>query len=315
MNMQTRLSPPAAGKAGQHTLSPAAPLPVTAPGSPGLVGRDPELRARQDVPCGVTGHGSARAVGGQAGPADSALPEATAGSAADAGICVLHCAGVRSSNPPGLCGLLRILRPALRNRGRTPAAGRLEAVEMLPVGTAPGRVGLLRLSFAVLGLLESMGAVRPLLVTVDDRDARDEPGGYVHSFVEAPLHLAQGRWLRRRRRYAGSRATLLQTAATYTEMGAEARTGRITEEPRASVEQPEGGAADGGRPAAAPGLLTAQELRIAELAGRGLSNREIGEQLGLSPRTVETYLYRIFPRLGVTARAQLAQVLRDHHGG
>lgn len=59
-------------------------------------------------------------------------------------------------------------------------------------------------------------------------------------------------------------------------------------------------------------MLTARELRIAELAGRGLSNREIGERLGLSPRTVGACLYRIFPRLGVTARAQLGEVLKHH---
>ncbi|WP_331454230.1 helix-turn-helix transcriptional regulator (plasmid) [Streptomyces sp. FXJ1.172] len=65
-------------------------------------------------------------------------------------------------------------------------------------------------------------------------------------------------------------------------------------------------------PAAARGPLTARELRIAELAGRGLSNREIGELLDLSPRTVVVCLYRVFPRLGVTSRAQLTEVLRDH---
>ncbi|MCZ0983247.1 LuxR C-terminal-related transcriptional regulator [Streptomyces diastatochromogenes] len=65
-------------------------------------------------------------------------------------------------------------------------------------------------------------------------------------------------------------------------------------------------------PTAPRELLTPQELRVAELAARGLSNREIGDLLGLSPRTIGAYLYRIFPRLGVTARAQLTEVLREH---
>jgi len=53
-------------------------------------------------------------------------------------------------------------------------------------------------------------------------------------------------------------------------------------------------------------VLSPQELQIARLAADGLSNREIGERLYLSPRTVASHLYRIFPKLDITARAQLA---------
>jgi DNA-binding NarL/FixJ family response regulator len=55
-----------------------------------------------------------------------------------------------------------------------------------------------------------------------------------------------------------------------------------------------------------PVLLSPQEMQIARLAARGLSNREIGQQLFLSPRTVGSHLYRIFPKLDVTSRNQLA---------
>jgi DNA-binding NarL/FixJ family response regulator len=55
-------------------------------------------------------------------------------------------------------------------------------------------------------------------------------------------------------------------------------------------------------------LLTPQELQIAQLAVAGLTNRDIGRQLYLSHRTIESHLYRIFPKLGITSRAQL----RDH---
>ncbi|HYP61392.1 MAG TPA: helix-turn-helix transcriptional regulator, partial [Thermomicrobiales bacterium] len=55
--------------------------------------------------------------------------------------------------------------------------------------------------------------------------------------------------------------------------------------------------------------LSPQELQIAQLAAEGLSNREIGEQLYLSHRTVESYLYRLFPKLGVTSRAQVRDAL------
>jgi DNA-binding NarL/FixJ family response regulator len=42
-----------------------------------------------------------------------------------------------------------------------------------------------------------------------------------------------------------------------------------------------------------------------------LTNREIGERLYVSPRTVSTHLQRMFPKLGVTARGELAAVLRS----
>ncbi len=53
-------------------------------------------------------------------------------------------------------------------------------------------------------------------------------------------------------------------------------------------------------------MLSAQELQIARLAAEGLSNRATGERLYLSHRTVGTHLYRIFPKLEITSRAQLA---------
>jgi DNA-binding NarL/FixJ family response regulator len=55
--------------------------------------------------------------------------------------------------------------------------------------------------------------------------------------------------------------------------------------------------------------LTPQELQIAQLAAEGLSNREIGERLYLSHRTVGSHLYRLFPKLGVTTRTQLRKAL------
>ncbi|WP_375385159.1 AAA family ATPase [uncultured Microbacterium sp.] len=57
--------------------------------------------------------------------------------------------------------------------------------------------------------------------------------------------------------------------------------------------------------------LSPQELHVAQLAAAGLSNREIGERLFLSHRTVGSHLYRIFPKLGITNRAQLAAVIEQ----
>ena len=60
--------------------------------------------------------------------------------------------------------------------------------------------------------------------------------------------------------------------------------------------------------------LTAQELQIAQLAAEGLSNRQIAERLFLSPRTIGGHLYRIFPKLEITARAQLRDAFADRVG-
>ena len=57
--------------------------------------------------------------------------------------------------------------------------------------------------------------------------------------------------------------------------------------------------------------LTPQELEIAQLAASGLSNKEIGQRLYLSHRTVSSHLYRIFPKLGITSRAALRDALES----
>ncbi|WP_431682521.1 helix-turn-helix domain-containing protein [Kitasatospora sp. KL5] len=57
------------------------------------------------------------------------------------------------------------------------------------------------------------------------------------------------------------------------------------------------------------GRLTPQEREVVRLAAAGHSNREIAAQLFLSPRTVGHHLYRAFPKLGVTSRDQLTEVL------
>jgi DNA-binding NarL/FixJ family response regulator len=50
-------------------------------------------------------------------------------------------------------------------------------------------------------------------------------------------------------------------------------------------------------------------MQIAHLAADGLTNREIGERLFLSHRTISTHLYRIFPKLGIKSRSELAAAL------
>ena len=52
--------------------------------------------------------------------------------------------------------------------------------------------------------------------------------------------------------------------------------------------------------------LSRREAEIAQLASRGLSNREIAERLFVSVRTVEGHLHRLYAKLGVSDRSELA---------
>jgi DNA-binding NarL/FixJ family response regulator len=60
--------------------------------------------------------------------------------------------------------------------------------------------------------------------------------------------------------------------------------------------------------------LTPQELRIAQSIAQGKTTRDIAAALFLSPRTVEYHLYKIFPKLGVTSRAQLVKLVTESPG-
>jgi DNA-binding CsgD family transcriptional regulator len=57
------------------------------------------------------------------------------------------------------------------------------------------------------------------------------------------------------------------------------------------------------------GELTPQQRQIVRLASDGLTDREIGDRLFLSPRTVSSHLYRSYPKLGVASRHQLRDVM------
>ena len=55
----------------------------------------------------------------------------------------------------------------------------------------------------------------------------------------------------------------------------------------------------------APDELTATELRVAELAATGITNREIAKAAFMSEKTVEAHLARVYRKLGIRSRAEL----------
>lgn len=133
------------------------------------------------------------------------------------------------------------------------------------------------------------------------RAALDLPTG---RFDQARTRLLYGEWLRRKRRRGEARAELAAALAGFTRLGASTWEARATNELTALGERPSL------EPAADDALknLTPQEVQVVRLAAAGLSNKEIGAQLFLSPRTIGHHLYRAYPKLGVTRRIELAQL-------
>jgi DNA-binding CsgD family transcriptional regulator len=127
-------------------------------------------------------------------------------------------------------------------------------------------------------------------------------------FPHARILLAHGQWLRRRRRIAESRSPLRAARDAFDALGCKAWSDQARRELRASGESSRRS------DPAARDQLTAQELQIAQLAAQGLSNREIGQRLYLSHRTIGTHLYRTFPKLGITSRSQLRSALEATSG-
>ncbi|MFE1176711.1 AAA family ATPase [Streptomyces sp. NPDC058773] len=132
-----------------------------------------------------------------------------------------------------------------------------------------------------------------------------QPGAEHRPFAHARTLLDHGAWLRRRRRPGEARPPLTAALEIFQRLGARPWADRTTSELRAA------GVRQTVRPAHALAALTDQQRQIVRLAARGLTNREIGERLALSPRTVGSHLYRSFPPLGVTTRAQLRDALGE----
>ncbi|HXW47522.1 MAG TPA: AAA family ATPase [Streptosporangiaceae bacterium] len=125
----------------------------------------------------------------------------------------------------------------------------------------------------------------------------------------ARLQLAYGAWLRRRYRVAESREPLRAARDLLDALGAVPWAARARQELSATGER------SLPRAIGAPDLLSPQELVIAQLAADGLSNREIGQQLYLSHRTVSSHLYRVFPKLGIASRVELPTALASRTSG
>jgi DNA-binding CsgD family transcriptional regulator len=158
-------------------------------------------------------------------------------------------------------------------------------------------------------LCAALVCARPLMADDDEAEALFAAALAhdltAHPFLRSRTLFSFGCWLRRRRRNVDARERLHGAIDLFDALGATPWAERARQELRAAGER------IGPRTPAARDELTAQELQIARLAADGLSNREIGERLFLSHRTIGSHLYRIFPKLGITSRAQLGGALAN----
>jgi DNA-binding CsgD family transcriptional regulator len=120
-------------------------------------------------------------------------------------------------------------------------------------------------------------------------------------FDRGRTQLLYGEWLRRARRRVEARGQLAAAFETFQRLGARPWADRAGAELRAAGQRLR-------RQDEARVLLTPQEMRVVRLVAEGGSNQEVAARLFLSPRTVGYHLYKAFPKLGVTSRAELAHI-------
>ena len=200
--------------------------------------------------------------------------------------------------PLSLWTCLDLVEAAVRTGRTKEAAEHVATMKRKGISSLSPRLALLTMAAAAL-------------VAPDDsfshlfEKALTEPGVDRWPFDVARVRLLFGERLRRARCCTEARTQLSAALETFERLGAHPWSTRTAKELRAT-----------GLPGTRTGdrnrvTLTAQEHEIALLAAAGLTNKEIGERLFLSHRTVGAHLYRIFPKLGITSRAALRDALDD----
>ena len=204
-------------------------------------------------------------------------------------------------NPPGtlashvpyvMWSTLDLVEAAVRTGRHEEAAAHVDAVRKAGIAGLSSRLALLVVGSAAnaapdndaSGLFEEALAI---------------PGVQRWPFDLARVQLLYGERLRRTRNVAESRGHLDSARETFERLGAR----RAASELRAAG-QARPRASEQGRDA-----LTPQEREIALLAASGLTNKQIGERLFLSHRTVGFHLHRLFPKPGINSRAALRDAL------
>jgi DNA-binding CsgD family transcriptional regulator len=154
-----------------------------------------------------------------------------------------------------------------------------------------------------LGLLARSQAVMAPAATAEEHftSSVELLGASAMELQLGRAHLLYGEWLRRARRHIDARDQLRRAHDMFAAMGAAGFVERARIELTAAGDhapKPKDGA---GRD------LSPQEAQISELVAQGATNQEIASQLFISQRTVEYHLHKVFRKLGIKSRTQLAR--------
>ncbi|WP_250032728.1 helix-turn-helix transcriptional regulator [Paractinoplanes maris] len=308
----------------------------------GLVGRASEWAGLGAFLDEATQDGAALLLTGEPGVGKTALLSATADRAVAAGIRVIRGGGVEYESDISFAGLHQLVHPLGAELALLPQPAREVLEAALGFGTGPGPADMAILH-AALSLFAEAARERPLLLVVDDLHLLDRASWYVLSFVarrtgghrlgvlaalrtgipELPEHLrlpemplaplAEADAIRLlSRRFTGLPRRVITKVADQAQGNPLAllEFGALASASRTTGSGPPGPGSGPARELRAD-ALTPQELEVAELAAASLPTKEIAARLVISPRTVSSHLYRVFPKLGISSRAALRDALTD----
>jgi DNA-binding CsgD family transcriptional regulator len=195
--------------------------------------------------------------------------------------------------------------------------GPLATVELVEAASRTGRPDLARAALEVLEAATSASGTpwgdavaarsRALLSEGDAAESlyRDAIDGLTPTVLHLDLartRLVYGEWLRRARRHVDAREQLRLAHEMFSDFGMAAFADRARVELRATGENARR------RSVETSNQLTPQEAQISQLVAEGATNVEIAAQLFISASTVEYHLHKVFRKLGVKSRIQLARL-------
>ena len=197
------------------------------------------------------------------------------------------------SNPLFVLGLPDAVEAAARAERLDEVAPHLDRFEAwVRECPNPARLALLARCRA---LVDDAAAEQDFLQAVELGDA-------LSPFDRARSELLYGEWLRRHRRRLDARPHLRAVIETFQQLGTAPWEERARSELRASGETARK------RGPASRDQLTPQELQIARLVADGMSNPDVAARLFLSPRTIDYHLRKVFSKLEISSRGELAGV-------
>ena len=210
--------------------------------------------------------------------------------------CEISPAGTIATRVPhAMWAVMDLVEAAVRTGRHDEAVAHAEAARRANLGAISPRLALITEGSAGIAGIDDGSFDKALSI----------PGAELWPFDLARVELAYGERLRRDKATKEARTHLTPALSAFQRLGAEPWTRRAGEELRAT------GMSLGHAYSLGPKSLTPQEREIATLAAAGLTNKQIGERLHLSHRTVSSHLYQLFPKLGITSRAALRDALAE----